>query len=69
MRDKSHQEQVERWALRCRQDMKGCLAETALLVNAQLEMANSFYKRLAAAPNGAEKIRALRRIGARAGKG
>lgn len=60
MRDATHREQVERWALRCKKDMNACLSEIAPFINAQVEMANDFYKRLARTKGGKGKIRMLK---------
>jgi hypothetical protein len=61
MRDKSHIEQVERWAEYCRNnpDWKKKLKP---FLDAQIIMANRFYKKLAETPEGREKIKELRAI-------
>ena len=62
MRDKSHDSQVKRWAEYCKADMKECQRQTTRLVNAQIENANKFYKRLSNMPKGKEKIAEIKMI-------
>jgi len=60
-RDKSHMEQVERWAeyVKNNPDWKKKHTE---FINAQIEIANRFYKNLAKTPEGREKIKELREL-------
>jgi hypothetical protein len=60
MRDKSHLEQIEKWALRCKQDMEECQKQLTPFINAQIENANQFYKRLAKTRKGKQKIMQLK---------
>ena len=59
MRDKSHMDQIERWAeyVKTHDDWKLKLKD---FINAQFEIANRFYKELEKTPEGREKIRLLR---------
>lgn len=61
MRDKSHAEQVERWAEYCRthSDWKQKLNR---FINAQFELSRRFYKKLAETEEGREKIKELRNL-------
>jgi hypothetical protein len=62
LRDKTHEDFLEFWALRCRQDMKACLKEQAAFINSQINSANDFYKRLAKTNGGIAKIKKLKGI-------
>lgn len=62
MKDKTHSEQIERWARYCKQNMKDCQRELTPFLNSQIENANAFYRRLAKTPGGKEKIRKLKRL-------
>ncbi len=55
MRDKTHMEQVERWAHYVKTDPRWRDAHDQF-INAQYEMAHAFIKRLAKQPGGKEKI-------------
>ena len=60
MRDKTHMEQVEKWAEFCRDNPRSVwIKQTKPLVDLQTIMANRFYKRLARIRGGKEKIKAL----------
>ncbi len=61
MRDKSHTEQIEKWAeyVRTHDDWKEKLK---LFLDSQIIMARRFYKKLAETPEGREKIRLIRGI-------
>jgi len=61
MKDKDF-DQIEFWAHKCRQNVKECQRQVNKFVNAQIEIANSFYKRLAKTRNGRQKIMQLKRI-------
>jgi len=56
----SRMEHVEWWAKKCRQNMKECQRQVMPFIEAQIEMANDFYKRLAKTKGGMEKIRQLK---------
>lgn len=61
MRDKTHREQVERWARFVRDNpIRVWKGEQARIVDSQIIMANRFYSRLEKTPGGREKIRKLR---------
>ncbi len=63
-RDKTHMDQVERWARFVRDNPRRVWKkEQAALVDAQLAIANRFYSRLEKTPDGREKIRRLRESG------
>lgn len=55
---------VEFWAQKCRQDMASCQKEVNRFNDAQIKIANDFYKRLAKTKSGREKILELKRINA-----
>ncbi len=61
MRDKTHMEQVERWARFVRDNpRKIWKAEQMKIIDSQLTIANRFYSRLEKMPGGKDKIRKLR---------
>lgn len=63
MRDKSHDEQIVRWAEFVRDNpISVWKPEVKKVVDSQIIMANRFYKRLAKTKGGKEKIKELRRI-------
>lgn len=62
MRDKTHLEQVERWAIYCKKNIKECQKQVTPFVNAQIENSNKFYKRLAKTKKGKEKIIKLKML-------
>ena len=53
---------VEFWAQKCKQDMQSCQKEVLRFNDAQIKIANDFYKRLAKTKGGREKILELKRI-------
>ena len=61
MRDKSHSDQVERWARYVKEnsDWKKKLKP---FLDSQIIISNRFYKKIAQTPKGAEKIKLLRRL-------
>jgi hypothetical protein len=61
MRDKTHTEQVERWAeyVKNNPDWKKKLKP---FLDAQIIMARRFYKNLSQLPGGKEKIKLLRKL-------
>jgi len=61
MRDKSHAEQIERWAeyVRTHDDWK---EKIKLFLDSQIIIARRFYKKLAETPEGREKIKLIREI-------
>lgn len=67
VRDKTHMEQVRRWAEFVRTHPRAVWKkEVASLIDAQIIIANRFYARLAKMPGGMEKIRKLRELRKRA---
>jgi len=64
MRDKTHTQQIERWARFVRDNpRKAWKGEQGPLIDSQISMANRFYSRLEKVLGGKEKIRRLRRLG------
>ena len=60
MRDKTHMEQVEKWAEFCRDNPRSVwIKQVKPLVDSQIIMANRFYKRLARTKGGKYKIKEL----------
>lgn len=64
-RDRSHLEQVERWARHCKRHMGECQRQLAPFINAQIENANRFYRRLAKTRGGKRKIMQIKGLPAR----
>jgi len=62
MRDKSHSEQIERWAKFVRDNPNKWKAEFKKFSDAQIIMARNFYKRLSKTKGGMKKIALLRGI-------
>ncbi len=63
MRDKTHSEQVIRWAEFVKMHPRSIwIREVGPLIDAQIIMANTFYERLAKVKGGIEKIRKLRNL-------
>lgn len=61
MRDRTHMEQVEKWAVFVREHpRKTWKAEQKGLIDSQIAMANRFYSKLEKTAGGKEKIRRLR---------
>jgi hypothetical protein len=61
MRDRSHSEQVIRWAEYVKKHPRSVwIKEVKPLIDSQIIMANNFYERLAETEGGIEKIRKLR---------
>ncbi|MCK5023159.1 MAG: hypothetical protein KAS04_03230 [Candidatus Aenigmarchaeota archaeon] len=62
-RDKSHADQVERWARFVRDNPRRVWkAEQKKLIDSQIIIANRFYSKLEKTSNGEEKINRLRNI-------
>ena len=62
-RDRTHTEQVERWARFVRDNPRQIWkSEQAKLIDSQIIMANRFYSKLEKTSNGEEKISRLRNI-------
>ncbi|MGP8329290.1 MAG: hypothetical protein ACT6FF_03075 [Methanosarcinaceae archaeon] len=63
-RDRTHAEQVERWANFVKTHPRSVwIKQVGPLVDSQIIMANRFYERLSETEGGLEKIRKLRSIG------
>ena len=62
MRDKTHIEQVERWAEYVKNNPETWKKELKPFLDSQIIIARRFYKELAQTPEGKEKINLLRRI-------
>ncbi len=61
MRDKTHMEQVERWALFVKNHPRSeWIKHIKPLIDSQINMADRFYQKLKKQKNGMEKIRKLR---------
>jgi hypothetical protein len=62
MRDRTHSEQVIRWAEYVKKHPRSVwIKEVKPLIDSQIIMANNFYERLAKTESGIEKIRKLRK--------
>jgi len=59
MRDKTHNEQVERWARYCKENPGKWKSKLKPFLDAQIIMARRFYKKLGESEGGREKIRML----------
>lgn len=59
MRDKTHKEQVERWARYCKENPNKWKSKLKPFLDAQIIMARRFYKRLRRSEKGREKIKKL----------
>jgi len=62
MRDKTHDEQVIRWAEFVRDNPDKWKAKLKPFLDAQIIMAMRFYKKLAETEDGREKLRELRSL-------
>jgi len=63
MRDRTHSEQVIRWAEFVKTHSRSIwIREVGPLIDSQIIMANAFYERLAKTEGGLEKIRKLRKL-------
>jgi len=62
MKENERMQTVERQALYCKAHMKECQQQLTPFVNAQIENANEFYKKLAKTKNGSKKLRQIKRI-------
>lgn len=61
MDNQARLEQVERWALYCKDNLKDAQKQVNAFVDAQLVNSNNFYKRLAKTKNGRKKILLLKK--------
>jgi hypothetical protein len=63
MRDRTHSEHIDRWAVFVKTHPRHVwIREVGPLIDAQIIMANAFYERLAKVEGGIEKIRKLRNL-------
>lgn len=62
MRDKTHDEQIVRWAKYVKENPGKWKAKLKPFLDSQILMANRFYKNLAKTPGGKEKIAKLRKL-------
>ncbi len=63
MRDKSHADQVERWALFVKNNPRSAWSmDLKNLIDSQITKANDFYKYLSKTSKGREKIRRLKKL-------
>ena len=61
MKANERMQTVERQAAHCKANMKECQQQLAPFINAQIENANKFYKKLAKTKKGKEKIAKIKR--------
>ncbi len=61
-RDKTHSEQIERWAEYVRENPDKWKSRFKEFLNSQIIISRRFYKKLAETKEGREKIKLLRRI-------
>ncbi|MEA3329780.1 MAG: hypothetical protein U9Q06_03470 [Nanoarchaeota archaeon] len=61
-RDKTHQEQIERWAKFVKNNPDKWKLKFKEFINAQIIMSRRFYKKLAETPGGTNKIKQLRNL-------
>jgi hypothetical protein len=59
MRDKTHEEFLVKWANFVKTHPNEWKQQHTEFINAQIEMANSFYERLSKTPGGMKKIKQL----------
>ena len=62
MINKTHDEQVERWAKFVKENPQSWKKEHTQFINAQIEKSWNFYNKLSKMPNGPQKINELRMI-------
>ncbi len=62
MRDKTHNEQIERWAEYVRDNPDKWKSKIKDFIDAQIIISRRFYKKLAETKEGKEKIKLLRNI-------
>lgn len=61
MRDGSHMQKVELWARYVKENPRTWRFQHSSFINSQIEKAQKFYKKLGSMPNGAEKIKKIRK--------
>jgi len=62
MRDKTHSEQIERWAEHVKNNPKSWKKELKPFLDSQIIMARRFYNKLAQTPEGRRKIIEIRKL-------
>jgi len=62
MRDKSHLEQIERWAKFCKNNPEKWKSKLKPFLDSQILIARRFYKNLLKTSGGKEKIKRLREV-------
>ncbi len=62
MRDKTHTEQIERWAKYVKDNPSKWKEKLKLFLDAQIIMSRRFYSKLATTKNGRKKIEMLRNL-------
>lgn len=62
MRDKTHNEQIERWAEYVRENPEKWKDKVKPLIDSQIIMARRFYKKLLETEGGKEKLALLREM-------
>jgi len=62
MRDKTHDEQIERWAKYVRENPDKWKSKIKPFLDSQILMSRRFYKKLSETKEGREKIKLLRKI-------
>ena len=62
MRDKTHKEQIERWAKYVKKNPGKWKLKIKPFLDSQIIMAKRFYKKLSETTEGREKIRAIKDI-------
>ena len=62
MRDKTHTEQIERWAKYVKDNPSKWKEKLKLFLDAQIIMSRRFYSKLAATKDGRKKIEMLRNL-------
>jgi len=60
MRDKTHQEQIERWGYFCRDNPNKSKKQLKLFLDAQIIMARRFYKNLSQTEEGKKILKRLK---------
>ena len=62
MRDKTHQEQIERWAIYVRENPQEWKKKLKPFINSQFQMSREFYERLLLTKGGKEKLERIRNL-------
>ncbi len=62
MRDKTHDEQIERWAKYVKENPEKWKEKTKPFIDSQILISRRFYKRLAETDEGKKKIKLLRNL-------